>query len=369
MLYLDILILIITGVGATYGIWSGDNLNKKKAIISTIITVCGVTATLSLSVWKYLDDRKSAVIAARLRTDELLTTLAATELRNVDVAWTFDNVPPGALQLLDIGDALVDSYFLANEDVDRLPADERRKVDMAERIDTTVEPMLGLIASGTSDPSGLFEGEDIGIALARFKNDPKGWVDGLGTALHYKGGNYELLFPLNPNSDAILSLGKPGDDPVSDEPSAWQQDTNLFAKTNFAFKVGATSAEGSVTLHWIYDRGSLNRAAERPTDGELSGGFGKVFSFLIVHRRLQRTSYLNELTSRLSALPPERAAGGGWADHSTLQISVNGLANPHYVYDVTYAGTHSYAPNRGAYDAPVEEFAYTRFDCRLRALD
>lgn len=371
MLVLEIVILFLASAGAIYGIWSGEQVNKTTAKISTVITLCGVGASVGLSIWKTFEDADKAVKAEERRTDELITTLAATELRELEIVWTLQNVPPPVLRVFDIGEIIDDTYFLRNEDVDRLPRESRDVVAMAEHIDSTLEPLIGMIAAGRTDATDLFDGEDVETAIARYTTDRYAWVEGVGTSVGYKGPNYDLLFPLNPRSTAFLSLGKVRDDVASQTPNLWQEDTGLFGRTNFAFSARAERDGSTVKLVWSYNQASLGRATERVSGAGLTGGLGKVFSFIVVHQDLDRSRYVNDLTKHLNAgdLSTEPANPETWMSRSTLEVFVNGLRSPHYIYEVTHAGTHSYAPNMGAYDAPMEEFSYTRFDCRLSRLD
>lgn len=371
MLVLEIVVLLLASIGAIYGIWSGAQIDKTTATISTIITLCGVGAAIGLSIWKSIDDAHKSVAADEKRTDELITTLAATELRELEIVWTLRDLPPSVLKVFDIGDLIVDTYFLRNEDIDRLPKQNRGLVAAAEHIDATLEPLVGIIASGRTDTTDLFDGEDVETAIKRYKEARDAWVQGIGTSIGYKGPNSDLLFPLNPRSTAFLSLGKIADDVVSMKPNSWQEDTGLFARTNFGFAAQAAREGSGVKLSWTYGKASLSRASERVADAELTGGLGKTFSFLIVHKRIDRSRYVNDLTKRLGGGKVSEAPANPetWTSRSTLEVFVNGLRNPHYIYDVINAGVYSYAPDIGAYDAPVEEFSYTRFDCRLRTLN
>jgi hypothetical protein len=371
MLVLEIVILFLASAGAIYGIWSGDRVNKTTATISTVITLCGVGASVGLSILKTFEDAAKAAEAEERRTDELITTLAATELRELEVVWTLRNVPPPVLKVFDIGEIIDDTYFLRNEDVDRLPRESQAVVAMAEHIDSTLEPLIGMIAAGRTDTTDLFDGEDVETAIARYKTDRDAWVEGVGTSIGYKGPNYDLLFPLNPRSTAFLSLGKVRDDVASQTPNLWQEDTGLFDRTNFGFSARAERDGSTVKLVWSYSQASLGRATERISDAGLTGGLGKAFSFIVVHQDLDRSRYVSDLTKSLNGgdVSAEPANPENWTSRSTLEVFVNGLRSPHYVYEVTHAGTQSYAPDIGAYDAPVEEFPYTRFDCRLSRLD
>ncbi|ULJ74484.1 hypothetical protein [Rhizobium gallicum] len=135
MLVLEIVVLFLASAGAIYGIWSGEKVDKTTATISTVITLCGVGASVGLSIWKTSEDADKAVKAEERRTDELITTLAATELRELEIVWTLQNVPAPVLKVFDIGEVIDDTYFLRNEDVDRLPRESRNVVAMAEHFE------------------------------------------------------------------------------------------------------------------------------------------------------------------------------------------------------------------------------------------
>src|SRR5205823_5870469 len=96
--------------------------------------------------------------------------------------------------------------------------------------------------------------------------------------------------------------------------------------------------------------------------------FPDQFSFSLTDRPLKAPQYLTHLRDELNSVrdtasEPDNAPI--WSARSTIEIRVNGLDQPRYVYSVIRKGVVEYAPNRGAYDAPEVEYTYTRFDCAL----
>lgn len=375
MLRLEIPILLLTCAGALYGIWSKKDLNRNVAITSTAITVLGMLLALVLAIWKTVDGRKASLLAEQRRQIDLLTTLTAAELNDVEIVWSFTSAPKAVLEMLTLGDLMVDSQVLSDDEVSRLPTDVLSTITSAWHLDHAVFPLVAAVAVGDVDLDTLYEGEDPQSAIRRWEgvNDSNSdWVDNIGSDIRYVGPTYDLLFPLNPRSNAVLALGKRADDVASAEPTlVWHEDyPSLFDETNYGFRATVKMAEGGITFAWRYDRTALLRAVARPASTAILAGFPKRFSFFVVHSSVSKDDYLGKLPETREFKEPSKTYSHAinWNEASTLKIYVNGLETPHYTYDVTRIGTFGYAPNRGAYDAPEVEFEYTEFLCILRSL-
>ena len=375
MLRLEIPILLVTCAGALYGIWTKPDLNKSVAIASTAITVLGMLLALGLAIWKTLAGRKASQLAEQRRQIDLLTTLTAAELNDVEIVWSFTGAPKSVLEMVTLGDLMVDSRVLSDDEVSRLPTDVLMTITSAWHLDDAVFPLMAAVAVGDVDLSRLYEGESPHSAIDRWEavNDPNSdWVDNIGSDITYVGPTYDLLFPLNPRSNAVLALGKRADDVASPEPTLiWHEDyPSLFDETNYGFHATVETFDNEIKFVWRYDRAALLRAVARPTSTTISAGFPRRFSFFVVHSPLSKDDYLRKLpngrASNASNELTEQARN--WNETSTLKILVNGLETPHYTFDVTRLGTFVYAPNRGAYDAPEVEFEYTEFLGILRSL-
>jgi hypothetical protein len=183
----------------------------------------------------------------------------------------------------------------------------------------------------------------------------------------------DLIFPLNSQLNAALSLGKRDDDVELKGPAyGWrEEDPALFAETNFAFDARAQIHDVGATLKWKYGPASFSRAIERDSGVKVVASFPTAFNFLFVRKRLDRKDYMR-LAAR-AFVPAEVASDDRdspreWNARSTLDIYVNGLRDLHYTYRVTKLQTTELSTDQGAYDAPQLEFEYTRFDCRLESL-
>lgn len=375
MLRLEIPILLLTCAGALYGIWSKPDLNRNVAITSTAITVLGMLLALSLAIWKTVDGRKASMLAEQRRQIDLLTTLTAAELHDVQIVWSFTSAPKAVLEMVTLGDLMVDSQVLSDDEVSRLPTDVLSTITSAWHLDHAVFPLVAAVTVGDVDLEKIYEGEDPHSAIRRWEgvNDPNSdWVDNIGSDIRYVGPTYDLLFPLNPRSNAVVALGKRADDVASAEPTlVWHEDyPSLFDGTNYGFRATVEKADGGITFAWRYDRAALLRAVAPPASTTISAGFPKQFSFFVIHSPVSKKDYLRKLPETRASKEPSKTSSHvlNWNDASTLTIYVNGLEAPHYTFDVTRIGTFGYAPNLGAYDAPEVEFEYTEFLCILRSL-
>jgi hypothetical protein len=394
MLILEIVVLVLACAGALYGIWSKTDLNKKIATLSTVITLAGVLAGIGLTVWKSIDAKeradlaeqrrqkesaeaearrqREALIAEQKHQNDIRTLLAATDLTDIEVIWSFARVPADVLSVLKAGELIDDTHLLSNEDIDRLPQQVRSLAINAWHLDSTVIPLIAVIQNGKFDFKVLYNGEEIQSASNRFENDHGAWVDGVGTDLGYIGPTNEIIFPLNSQMNAALSLGKKTDDPIQNEPTfGWQQDIPyLFNLTNYGFHAHAERVDAGFQISWTYHSASLARAVERRENAKLTAGFASEFSFLIVRQPIPRVDYLTKAAQKFRAQP---AATGdvhaGWDRTSTLEIYINGLKTPHYTFDVTRAETDSHTTDLGTESDPQHDFEYTRFYCKLRRLD
>jgi hypothetical protein len=89
-----------------------------------------------------------------------------------------------------------------------------------------------------------------------------------------------------------------------------------------------------------------------------------------VHRPIDRDDYLTKAAKYFGGESTDQSAvGSAWHQRSVLEIYVNGLKTPHYTFDVVKVGTSEHRTDLGAYDAPVTDFEYTQFACKLRRLD
>jgi hypothetical protein len=376
MLKLEIPILLLTCAGALYGIWTKSDLDMRIAVTSTAITVIGMLLAVGLSIKKTANGRKESQLAEQRRQIDLLTTLTAAELTDVEIVWSFTNVPKAVLDMVTIGDLMVDSQVLANDDVSRLPTEVLSTITSAWHLDHAVFPLLYAVAAGGVALDALYEGEDPQSAIMRYEgvNDPdSAWVNNIGSDISYVGPTYDLLFPLNARSNAVLALGKREDDVASAESTlVWHDDyPSLFDRTNYGFSATVKETDGGIAFAWHYDRAALLRAVARPESIVMSAGFPKRFSFFVIHSSLDKKDYLRKLPETRVFSEPSSSSSqrSGWNETSTLKICVNGLETPHYTFDVARIATFEYAPNLGAYDAPEVEFQYTEFLCTLGSLN
>lgn len=371
MIYLEIIGLAFATGGALYGIWTRTPRNNTVATISTVITALGLITATGLAIWKSIDARKNATIANEKRQAELQAVLGNAELSDIEIVWTFNNVPDNVLAIFDVGDMIVDTNLLRDDERSRLPAEIRAIATHAWHLESTVAPLLHAIDTGEFDEKTFYKGESLDEALHRWKENQAEWSDNIGTNIHYVGPTPELLFPLNLKSNAALSLGKIWDDKASETAHfVWQEDDpSLYNETNFAFHVKAEKLQNGFTLMWSYPDASLKRAAERATGTKLVSGLPSEFSFVIVRKRLRNGEYLEALAGHnQSDSSDELPKTPKWDVRSTMDVYVNGLLNPHYTYSVTKVGTFEKSRDQGAYDAPEFQYNYTLFNCKLQSM-
>jgi hypothetical protein len=254
-----------------------------------------------------------------------------------------------------------------------MPYEIKAMATAAWHLEEGIIPLLTCIVDGRRDLDKLYSGENFYDAIKRHSTDSSKWVEDIGTDIHYTGPNYELLFPLNVSSNCALSLGKREDDILSSTPAGWQEDDpSLFALTNYAFKAKAEVDGNGFRIIWTYGADSLSRAVVRPPEVSITAGLPRRFSFVIVHRRVQRYEYLTKIAAGFATpkeVRPESNAKSLWDHRSVLRVVVNGLEERKYTFDVTKAGSFDVETDRGAYDAPIPDYTYTRFDCVLRVID
>ena len=375
MLALEIPILLLTGAGTLYGILTKPDLNRVTALVSSTITVLGVVLGISLAVWRTVQASQAATAAEQRRLSDLRTTLATVDLTDLEVIWTFDNVPKEILDILTLGDLMVDTRKLRDDELSRLPAEILATISNGWHLDDTMAPLVVAIASDSFDLKARYEGEAPAIAIKRWQDasNTSEWVDEIGSPIGYTGPTYRVMLPLNLQGNAMLSLGDPRDDVVPPgEKLVWHEEyPSLFEMTNHGFKVDVTRLDKGFKIVWSYDQAALGRAVERSGNTKVSAGLPERFNLAIVHRQLERREYLTKVRSHLGAAPaaPPAKAPPAWNQSSTLEVFVSGLKTPHYAFDVARAGTSAYTPHRGAYDAPVAEYEYTTFHCVLRSLN
>lgn len=372
MLALEILGLVLASLGALYGIWTQPERNNTVAIVSTIITASGVVFAAALAVWKSKQAEKDAAIAEKKRQAGIQAVLASTKLSDLEITWRFDGVPEDVLRVLTLGEMIADTELLQNDERSRLPTEVQQKAMQAWRLRSTVNPLLHVIDSGATGTKGLYKGELLTEAIRRWESDRDEWVSNIGSNISYIGPAPELIFPLNAKLNAALSLGKARDDQVEDQARfIWQEDDpSLFAETNFGFEVKVERRDTGFSMTWTYDQSSLDRAVERASNTRLVAGLPTEFSFVLVRKQLQREEYLTKVAEHFKEfdLPPRKTGSSRWDSRSVLEVYLNGLKEPHYTYVVTKAGTRSLSTNAGAYDEPLFEYDYTRFDCTLSGI-
>ena len=108
MIYLEIIGLAFATGGALYGIWTRTPRNNTVATISTVITALGLITATGLAIWKSIDARKNATIANEKRQAELQAVLGNAELSDIEIVWTFNNVPDNVLAIFDVRDMVLE---------------------------------------------------------------------------------------------------------------------------------------------------------------------------------------------------------------------------------------------------------------------
>jgi hypothetical protein len=310
------------------------------------------------------------------RLDDLIRVqFASAPLTGLEVVWTFNAVPPPVLDGVDIGNAMIDTDLLRDDEVSRLPARILQDVRAGLTLNDKLPALLAAVVDGW-DEKALYSGEPVATALARWrgKAGSDAWSENIGTDLDYIGPRYQLILPLNLQRNAAISLGLVADDPRygADETNALFEDLpSLKGLTNFAFSADARRKAGSLVFTWKYGPESLDRAAERGRGVTLTAGFPEHFTFIVPRAQLSKGGYVDAVTRDLTETSFETAPAsrGQWSKKSTLEIYVNGVTGPHYLYDVLLEGDYGYAPDRGAYDAPETLYSYVAFEARLRRIE
>jgi hypothetical protein len=292
-------------------------------------------------------------------------TLTGTPLNHLDIRWVLSNVPEEIGTIFIVGEAMVDTTFLSDDEMSRLPEDITNRIHAGLAIDDMLRPLLHAIASNV--PIASLYSENVDETLEDFGSER--WVENGGSNVSYLGPNVEVLFPLNMKGTAVLSLGKRIDDEFDEPPSSFQEDfPKAYGLTRHAFEATASLSNGSLVFHWSYSEGSIERASERAPGSKVFAAFPDVFSFSVVDRTLSRWDYLRHVEDGLRSRRDARTEDGGgspWAADSILEISVNGMPKPRYIYRVVEAGKFEHAPDRGHYDEPEVLYRYTRYDCQL----
>jgi hypothetical protein len=296
----------------------------------------------------------------------IASQLAASELLQLRVVWTFQNVPQPVRNVVTLGELMSDSRLYTDDDIIRSPRSLWTRARDGWDLGNTITPTLVALAQGKFTPA-YYENDDVQAALSKWQRrdiDHK-WADDLGSGLRYVGPDYQLIFPLNITTNAALSLGNAADDPAFPEP----EDTNelggwLTQQGNFGFDARASLNGANVTLSWDYDEKSLKRAVD--ADGyKLTAGLPLNFSFFLAHSPIKKDDYTEVIANRGKGFAGNPPPAKAWNAKSRLEVHVNGLQGPYYIYDVVNAGDGDRMLDLGGYDAPEKLYSYTRFDARL----
>ena len=370
MFYLEIIILLMSATGAVYGIWSKAPVNLAVAGTTTAITLLGLTGSLLMSIWKSRDAAERSRLEAERAATAIQAAFAGNRLVDLQLSWRFTNVPSQIVDVVQAGQMIADTNFFPDDELSRLPAEQTSILRRGWFLDSGMTPLLVEIAG--TDTAPLYGGESIADAAARYGS--REWVEGMGSSLRYDGPVYTTLLPLNLTSDAVLALGKRSDDHIEvpvDENEGYGFLKELAKAGDHAFQASATTSvddDGttSLALDWSYGLDSLDRAVARKPSATMSAAFPRSFSLVIAQADIDRSHYsdLLKYDPRNGRSTPD----GQWDKESTLEIFVNGLRDPHYIYEVTKQGVYEYAPDMGAYDAPEVEYMYTIFNCTLQRL-
>jgi Fe-S cluster biogenesis protein NfuA len=296
----------------------------------------------------------------------IASQLAASELLHLRVVWTFRNVPQPIRDVVTLGELMSDSQLYTDDDITRAPTALWRRARDGWDLGNKIEPMTVALAQGKFT-AAYYEGDEVQAALSKWRRRDidHAWGEDMGSALRYVGPAYQLIFPLNIAGNAALSLGNAADDPAYLPP----EDTNevggwLEAQGNFGFHASADLTGANVSLAWEYDEKSLKRAVD--ADGyKLTAGLPLNFSFFLVHTSIAKEDYAEVITSNRYGGGQDAPAAKAWNAKSRLEVYVNGLQGPYYVYEVTHAGDGDRMLDLGGYDRPEKLYSYTRFDCRL----
>jgi endonuclease G, mitochondrial len=302
----------------------------------------------------------------RREFEALRATLSGTQLDRLEVRWIFANPPKGIATLVKIGDAMGDTQILSNDEMSRLPQDIVAQIMAGFAVDDTLMPLFQVIAEGKIDTHSLYKGDSVKSVLSSYGT--REWVENIGSPIRYVGPHRDLLFPLNMKGTAIFALGKTADDCDAEPEFGWEQDfPRAFEVTRHRFTV-AIELSGSLSIAFDYDETALAATVKRERGASLRAAFPDRLSFSLTDRPIESTQYLAHLKNVLRKAPDgmsSRVGDAAWSTHSTLEIRVNGIDMPLYVYAVTRKGLQDYTPDLGAYDNPETEYRYVRFDAEL----
>jgi hypothetical protein len=371
VLGLEITVLVLACAGALYGIWAQPERKIATATVSTVIMTLGLIAAAGLAAWQSIESDRRAMAAEHRHQDLIAANLASSDLTGLRIVWSFDAVPPEVLLAFPAGDMIVDSELLGNEDIDRMGGDPRGRAIGVWFLVNTFHPLVASIDAGRLNVEEWY-GNDLAAEIRRFEAGGDGWITDCGSHILYGGPTQEVIFPLNLQLNAALSLGKRADDPEFPEPTQpWHEDIPyLYDQANYGFKTRAERHGSGFTLCWEYSDESLARAVVRSSVTKITAGLPRSFSFAIVHQEVSREGYLTEVVRNFETdEPSERASEvAPWTSRSVLEIYVNGKDGKRYVFDVTNAGLFAHFSAFNAYDGRELEHEYTRFDCQLREI-
>lgn len=371
LLAIEIIILLLACGSALYGIWTQAEINKKTAVVSTVLTALGVAFAIVLAAWKFVDGINQGKRDSEKRMNDLRASFAAVELTEIKVVWTFDNVPSEVDDVILLGELMIDTRLLSNEGIDRTPQDVRGQIMSGWYLEDSMFPILSAIGDGQFKPE-YYTGEDPEQAFKRYA-DKETWVEEIGSDIAYQGPRYTILFPLNVSLNAAIALGKREDDvmPVEHDLGWHEEYESEFNASKFGFDVDVKNAENSFSISWEYPAASIDRAAEKNTKTRLTGGLPSQFAFLMVYQPLTREDYLTKAAQHFHVPEMNTNLSGAqsWESKSKLEIYINGLKAPHYTYNVFKGAKDMHTTHQGAYDSPSEDFEYAPFVCTLVSLE
>lgn len=369
MLVLQLSALLVAWASATFGIWSGDDVNPCVARLSTIGTTVGLIIGISIAVGEHLRKSEASKIAAQKEVqlnrqiDNLSSMLrlavTGTELQELEVTWSFNNVSSNIDDVFVLSKAIEHEKFLSETEFSRLADDDIRRLQEGWHIENVTYPIISMIGRGTSSIQQSFEG-DLNEALAAFgrewsdDEDPEDfWYD-----IRSNSDYYDLVFPIG---SLAISLGKMSDDRVKEFDSNDPFFQYVFELTNYGFIADCIKSDKDLVFNWKYDKSSLRR---------ILGQQNKPMAVLPQEFHFHLVANSNDTYKELSqegALDNEvDNEGEEWMTKSELTITPNNVPSSAVTYDVTRIGVFDRIVETSKYDNPETIFQYVKFEAVMK---
>jgi hypothetical protein len=396
MLFFQFCALVVAWASATYGIWTKENIDRRKAWVATSLTSLGFISGVALAVIAFVKSEQANLNAqadknylriqlaglnekyadqkehAQILFHQLQLALTGTELTSLDIDWKFTGVDQRVLNVFDIKRAIYHSRMYSNDEFSRLSSDTISEMSASWEIEDIVVPLIGIISSGESNLHAMYEGE-VDEAIQAFRDGAPEIKDPEEVDFwpKYIGPKYDIIFPINKTQTAALALGKKEDDPrwLKPEITGEYLPGLIYDLTNYGFRSGASRHDQSFSLHWEYNKNSLKQATRG--DGTVIAAFPVEFTFVALEKKSDDKKPIDYVEA-LRRSPQDNykvkdKSTPSWMKLSEMTWIPNDIPEAAITYTVERIGYYDRILELSKYDRPEILYEYILFKARRKS--